>query len=61
MSGWSFDFILWELPYVTGIQMLHAESVYNDNAVEYVDTREVAPAAGLAGQFAKMRQEKMGD
>lgn len=46
---------------MTGIQMLHAESVYNDNAVEYVDTREVAPAAGLAGQFAKMRQEKMGD
>jgi len=47
---------MWDLPYATGIQMMHADAVYNDQAVEYVEAREAEPDGGLAAQFAKMRR-----
>lgn len=49
------DYILWHLPYVAGLQLLHAESIYNGNAVEYVNARSSSPAAGMAAKFAEMK------
>jgi hypothetical protein len=57
LSGWSCDYILWMLPYSTGLQLLHAESIYNNNAVEYVIARTANPDTGLAAQFDKMRSK----
>jgi len=36
--------------------MLHAESIYNDSAVEYVNARKGRPDTGLAAQFAAMKK-----
>jgi len=36
--------------------MMHAESIYNGCAVEYVNARIGKPDTGLAAQFASMKK-----
>lgn len=56
ISGWSLEYILWELPYAAGLGMLHAEARYNDQDVVFVNGSEIQPPArGLRDDFHAMK------
>jgi len=57
-TGWSMDYILWQLPYVTGLQIMHSEAVYNDNAVQYLHQRGSDTDDDIASAFSAMRKKK---
>jgi hypothetical protein len=61
MTGWGLEFILWELPYAGGLEMLHAEMCYNGQTVRYLMARRTGgTAAGEDARavFARMRRER---
>ena len=56
-TGWSMDYIMWQLPYVTGLQIMHAEAVYNDNAVQYLHARGDDVDDDIVSAFSEMRKK----
>lgn len=38
--------------------MLHAEAVYNDNAVEYIDKSQPDVSQGMIGQFEALKAKR---
>ena len=60
ISGWALDFILWELPYAAGLQMMHAEARYQGEEVEFVTPRAEVPDGGMQKAFAQLRAEPRG-
>jgi len=57
-TGWSMDYILWQLPYVAGLQIMHSEAIYNDNTVQYLHARGDELEDDIVSAFSAMRKKK---
>lgn len=55
ISGWGYDFILWELPYAAGLGMLHADAVFNGQEVQFVLKQDIHKPTGMRATFRKMK------
>jgi hypothetical protein len=59
VTAWSMDFILWGLPYATGLGLVHAAAVRNGQAMEFAVSRgEEEPEEDLRARFARMRGDQ---
>lgn len=60
LSGWSWDFILWGLPFSAGLGLLHAEGVFHGAQLSFVHGRDGSVPAhvgvSMAEQLEKIRQ-----
>lgn len=45
-TGWGRRYILWELPYATGLGICHAEAMHHGQAMVFCERREQRSPAG---------------
>ena len=59
-TGWTMDFVLWSLPYATGLGIVHAAAVRRGVAMEFVEARGIEGAESdlemMRGDFERMKE-----
>lgn len=59
-TGWVMDFILWELPYATGLGLIHGAAIRKGVAMELRERRDEPDMTGsLREGFEAMRESFM--
>ncbi len=58
-TGWARDYILWELPLAHGLQIQHAEAIFQGETMDWADGRGGKdmddPAQSMLAQFRALR------
>jgi hypothetical protein len=55
LTGWSLDYLLWELPYAAGLELMHAEMVYHGQEVRKVERGLESRGMGVVNWRPKER------
>lgn len=59
LTGWSRAYLLWELPYGSGLGLIHSDGIFHGSTMKLVagGAVERGEKSGLRDIFKKMRQD----